>query len=160
VAAVIEGLGDRHNNVRVRLADYRAKLVLMFDAFARLDLLFPEEDVLDVLQSPKMFIETISYEARDLEKVLIVNALDLMYFWLYQPRAAKALESVTQNMSKEEWLIFLRSQYVLKRYREISQMFVDGLVGKNFSRALAFYLDRSDEYLLDLEEMGKSRKLR
>jgi hypothetical protein len=160
VAALIEGLGDRHNNVRVRLADYRAKLIAMFDAFARLDLLFPEEDVLDMLQSPKMFMETISYEARDLEKVLIVNALDLMYFWLYQPRASKALGSITQDMSKEEWLIFLRSQYVLKRYREISQMFVDGLVGKNFSRALAFYLDRSDEYLRDLEGVGKSQKLR
>ncbi len=160
VAAIIEGLADRHNNVRVRLADYRAKLIAMFDAFARLDVLFPEEDVLDMLQSPKMFMETISYEARDLEKVLIVNALDLMYFWLYQPRAAKALESVTQDMSKEEWLIFLRSQYVLKRYREISQMFVDGLVGKNFSRALAFYLDRSDKYLLDMEKMERTRKLR
>ena len=160
VAAVIEGLADRHNNVRTRLADYRAKLVAMFDGFARLDVLFPEEDVLDMLQSPKMFMETITYEARDLEKVLIVNALDLMYFWLYQPRAAKALEIVSRDMSKEEWLIFLRSQYVLKRYREISQMFVDGLVGKNFSKALAFYLDRSDRYLRDMEEMGKSRKLR
>jgi len=39
VAAVIEGLADRHNNVRVRLADYRAKLIAMYDAFARLDLL-------------------------------------------------------------------------------------------------------------------------
>jgi hypothetical protein len=160
VAAIIEGLADRHNNVRTRLADYRAKLVGMYDAFARLDVLFPEEDVLDMLESPKMFIETISYEARDLEKVLIVNALDCMYFWLYQPRAAKALEFVSRDMSKEEWLIFLRSQYVLKRYREISQMFVDGLVGKNFSKALAFYLDRSDRYLRDMEEMGKSRKLR
>ena len=160
VAAIIEGLGDRHNNVRTRLADYRAKLVAMFDAFARLDVLFPEEDVLDMLESPKMFIETISYEARDLEKVLIVNALDCMYFWLYQPRAAKALEIVSRDMSNEEWLIFLRSQYVLKRYREISQLFVDGLVGKNFSKALAFYLDRSDRYLRDMEDMGKSRQLR
>jgi hypothetical protein len=160
VAAIIEGLADRQNNVRTRLADYRAKLVAMFDAFARLDVLFPEEDVLDMLESPKMFMETISYEARDLEKILIVNALDFMYFWLYQPRAAKALEIVTRDMSKEEWLIFLRSQYVLKRYREISQMFVDGLVGKNFSKPLAFYLDRSEKYLKDMEAIGVSRKLR
>ena len=42
----------------------------------------------------------------------------------------------SRDMSKEEWLIFLRSQYVLKRYREISQMFVDGLVlARNFSNA-------------------------
>ncbi len=62
-------------------------------------------------------------------------------------------------MTKEEWLIFLRSQYVLKRYREISQLFVDGLVGKNFSKALAFYLEKSDGYLEDMEGMGQTKKL-
>ena len=154
VAAVIEGIGDRQKNIRIRLSDYRAKLIAMFDVYARLDVTFPEEDVLDMLASPKTFIETINYEIRDLEKVFIVNALDLMYFWYYQPRAPKALVLTVSEMSREEWLIFLRSQYVLKRYREISQLFVDGLVGKNFSRALAFYLDRSDQYLQDLERMG------
>lgn len=157
VAGVIEGLADRQNNVKIRLTDYKAKLVSMYDAFSRLDVIFPEEDVLDMLESPKTFMATINYEARDLEKVLIVNALDLMYFWWYQPRANKALEMVVQNMTKEEWLIFLRSQYVLRRYREISQLFVDGLVGKNFSRALAFYLDRSDDYLRAMETMGRKR---
>ncbi|NCD24096.1 MAG: hypothetical protein EOL86_00690 [Deltaproteobacteria bacterium] len=154
VAAVIEGLADRQNNVRMRLTDYHAKLILMFDAFARLDVLFPEEDVLDMLRSPKMFIETINYETRDLEQVFIVNGLDLMYFWMYQPRARKALSILLGSMTQEEWLIFYRSQFVLKRYREISQLFVDGLVGKNFSKALAFYLDHSDEYLQGLEQLG------
>ncbi len=158
VAAIIEGLGDRQNNIRIRLADYRAKLMAIYDAFARLDVLFPEEDVLDMLESPKNFMETISYETRELEKVLIVNALDLMYFWHFQARAPKALDIITAKMSQEEWLIFLRSQYVLKRYREISQMFVDGLVGKHFSKALAFYLDRSDEYLAKMEAMGQIRQ--
>ncbi len=154
VAAIIEGVADRQNNVRMRLTDYHAKLILMYDVFARLDVLFPEEDVLDMLQSPKIFIETIGYEARDLEKVFIVNGLDLMYFWMYQPRAEKALSILVEDMTQEEWLIFHRSQFVLKRYREISQLFVDGLVGKNFSKALAFYLDHSDEYLRGLEELG------
>ena len=60
-------------------------------------------------------------------------------------------------MSAEEWLIFYRSQLVLKRQREISQVFVDGLVGRNFARALSFYLERSDAYLRDMVEMGKYR---
>lgn len=154
VAAVIEGLADRQSNVRIRMAGYKAKLMLMFDVYARLDVIFPEEDVLEMLQSPKMFIETMSYEERDLEQIFIVNALDLMYFWMYQPRATRALSDIVDSMTEEEWLIFSRSQLVLKRYREISQMFVDGLVGKNFSKALAFYLDRSDEYLRGLEELG------
>ena len=80
-----------------------------------------------------------------------------MYFWMYQPRARRALAMIVEQMSREEWLIFYRSQLILKRYREISQVFVDGLVGRNFSRALSFYLDRFDEYLAGLERLGKRR---
>jgi hypothetical protein len=157
VAAVIEGLADRQANIRARLAAYRTKISQLFAVFSRLDLLFPEEDVLDILQSPKMMIETLNYEAREQEKLIIVNALDLMYFWMYQPRARKALAIIVGQMSREEWLIFYRSQLVLLRYREISQVFVDGLVGKNFSRALAFYLDHYERYLNELSHLGKSR---
>ena len=110
--------------------------------YARLDLMFPEEDVLEILQSPKIMMETLSYEAAEQERFVIVNALDLMYFWMYQPRSRKALAKLIGSMTSEEWLIFFRSQLVLNRYQEISQVFVDGLVGKNFSKALSFYLAR------------------
>lgn len=156
VAAVIEGLADRQTNIKARLAAYRTKISQLFGVFSRLDLQFPEEDVLDMLQSPKMMMQTLDYEARDQEKLIIVNALDLMYFWMYQPRARKALQIIAQDMSEEEWLIFYRSQLVLNRHKEISQVFVDGLVGKNFAKALSFYLDRSEEYLADMEVMGKT----
>ncbi len=154
VAAVIEGLVDRQTNIRAQLTAYRTKISQLFAVFSRLDLHFPEEDVLEMLQSPKMMMETLNYEAREQEKIIIVNALDLMYFWMYQPRARKALTIISQEMSHEEWLIFYRSQLVLNRHREISQVFVDGLVGKNFSKALSFYLDRSGEYLADMEKLG------
>ncbi|GEM_PF-44034 len=158
VAAVIEGMADRQVNIRARLVAYQAKISQLFSVFSRLELLFPEEDVLEMLQSPKMIMETLDYEARDQEKRIIVNALDLMYFWMYQPRASRALGIIVQQMTQEEWLIFYRSQLVLKRYREISQVFVDGLVGRNFSKALSFYLDRFEEYLSDLEKLGKKKK--
>ncbi len=153
VAAVIEGLADRQTNIRARLQAYQKKISQVFSVFSRLDLLFPEEDVLAVLQSPKVTMITLSREARDLEKLSIVNALDLMYFWMYQPRARKALEILVQEMSEEEWLIFYRSQLILTRHREISQVFVDGLVGRHFAKALAFYLDQSLPYIRDLEEL-------
>jgi len=156
VAAIIEGIADRQTNVQARLTAYRMKISQLFSVFSRLDLQFPEEDVLEMLQSPKMIMETLNYEARDQEKLIIVNALDLMYFWMYQPRARKALILIFQDMSEEEWLIFYRSQLVLKRQKEISQVFVDGLVGKNFAKALSFYLDRSEEYLLEMEAIGKT----
>ncbi len=151
VAAVIEGLADRQTNIRVRLQGYQQKISQVFSVFSKLDLLFPEEDVLALLQSPKVTIRTLSREARDLEQLSIVNALDLMYFWMYQPRARKALELLVQDMSEEEWLIFYRSQLILTRHREISQVFVDGLVGKHFAKALAFYLDQSLPYMKDIQ---------
>ena len=158
VAGVIEGLADRQTNIRARLAGYQTKISQLFAVFSRLDLQFPEEDVLEMLQSPKMMMQTLNYEAREQERFIIVNALDLMYFWMYQPRARKALGRILQKMSQEEWLIFYRSQLVLNRNREISQVFVDGLVGKNFSKALSFYLDRSEQYLIDMEQLGAKIK--
>jgi hypothetical protein len=158
VAGVIEGLADRQINIRARLAAYQTKVSQLFAVFSRLDLQFPEEDVLEMLQSPKMMLQTLNYEAREQARLIIVNALDLMYFWMYQPRARKALEIIIQGMSREEWLIYYRSQLVLNRHREISQVFVDGLVGKNFSKPLAFYLDRSGQYLADMERLAAKRK--
>ncbi len=97
VAAVIEGLADRQTNIHCppcRLSDQ--DLTVVYGVFSRLDLQFPEEDVLEMLQSPKMMMQTLNYEARDQEKLIIVNALDLMYFWMYQPRARKALLMIAQ----------------------------------------------------------------
>jgi hypothetical protein len=151
VAAVIEGLADRQANIKARLGAYRSKIAQIFAVFSRLDLLFPEDDVLDILQSPGMVLETLDSEAAEQQTLLIVNALDLMYFWMYQPRARKALQRIVEGMDREQWLIFYRSQLVLKRHKEISQVFVDGLVGKDFSRALSFYLARAEEYLVQLQ---------
>jgi hypothetical protein len=157
VAGVIEGLADRAKNIRVRLVDYREKVARLFSAYSRLDLLFPDEEVLDLLLSPKKMMATLRHEARDLEKVFIVNALDLMYMWMYQPRAQKALGIIVADMSLEQWHIFHRSQLILKRQKEISKVFVDGLVGKNFAKALAFYLQRKEQYLQELDRMGQWR---
>ncbi len=153
VAAVIEGLADRQTNIRAQLQGYQRKITQVFSVFSKLDLLFPEEDVLTVLQSPKVTIKTLRREARSLEQLSIVNALDLMYFWMYQPRARKALEILVQDMSEEEWLIFYRSQLILTCHREISQVLVNGLVGKHFAKALAFYLDQSLQYIDDIKRL-------
>ncbi|MEN6486749.1 MAG: hypothetical protein ABFD98_17875 [Syntrophobacteraceae bacterium] len=154
VAGMIEGLADRYNNFRMRIQDYETKLAQLFDIYAQLELIFPEADVLKMLESPKEFIRTIGAEARDLEKIIIINALDLLYFWMYQPRARSVLCSFLKSMSHEERQILVRSQSVLRRKREISQLFVDGLVGKRFSDALSFYLSRSNEYLDEIEKLA------
>lgn len=153
VAGVIEGSADRFNNVRIRTWDYSGKLRQMFNTFAQLELTFPEMDVLEMLDSPKKFLAAFTSEAGDLVKLVIINSLDLLYFWMYQPRSRSVLKRMLRQMSHEERLVFERSQFVLYRYREISQLFVDGLVGKKFSRALSFYLDRSESYLATMHAL-------
>jgi hypothetical protein len=154
VAGVIEGLADRYENIWLRGRDYAAKIGQLFDTYARLELLFPEMDVLAMLESPKTFIQMLGAEARDLERIIIINALDLLYFWMYQPRARIVLKARFASMSSEERQIFIRSQCVLQRQREISQLFLDGIIGRNFSRGLAFYLDRYQEYLESLRRLA------
>ncbi len=153
VAGVIEGTADRFQNIRMRRVDFENKLDQLFDAYSRLEILFPEMDILELIASPKKLIRTISTEARDLEKTIITNALDMMYFWMYQPHARTVLRNIVRNMSREERQLLLGAQMILKRQKEISQMFIDGLVGKRFSRPLAMYLDRSDAYLDGLTRM-------
>jgi hypothetical protein len=153
VAAVIEGFADKAEFLRMRNWDYRAHFRQLFACYSHLEVLLPEEDLLALLRRPKDFITTVGKEAVELEKTIIVNALDFMYFWMYQPRARSTLARLLPGMTPEEREIFARSQQVLTRVHEVSQLFVDGLVGGNFAKPLAFYLAKHEEYLADMEKL-------
>jgi hypothetical protein len=155
VAAVIEGLADRFDNMRMRARDYTDKLPRLFDAYARMELLFPEEDVLSVLAAPAATIDDATGEAKDLEKIMIINALDLLYFWMYQPRAQNILQARLKKLSAEERKILLHSQFILRRRQDVGQMFREGLLGRNYEQALAFYEERHREYLSAMERMTR-----
>ena len=154
VAGFIEGAADSRQYKAQRLWDYRGKLSQLYDTYARLELLFPRQDVLKIMESPRELMETVGAEAGGMRKILIVNALDMLYFWMCQPRAREVFRRLLAEMSQEERTVFLLSQYVLLRERDISQLFIDGLVGKNFSRALAFYLDSYRTYLEDIQKLA------
>ena len=153
VAGFIEGSVDRANNVKNRLKDYRQKLNQFLDCYARLEILFPETDVYDLLDQPKEWLESADQEVRDQIMILIINALDLLYFWMYQPRARTAFANLLCRMEPDERRILIKAQSILKMEREISQMFIDGIAGRNFSKPLAFYLNRSTEYLKAIDKL-------
>ena len=90
------------------------------------------------------------------QRQLILNALDLLYFWMYQPRARLALRQLLTAYTPDERRILLGTQRILEREREITQMFLDQLVGKRFSPALACYLEKWRVYLRDLEAMVRA----
>ena len=133
VAGIIEGLADRYQNIRTRIRDYRTKLDQIFETYARLELLFPDIKTMEILKSPDKLSTAKSGEARDLEKVIIISALDLLYFWMYQPRAESALRLLMRSLSHEERLILAGSQQILSQQKRISLLIVGGLVGKDFS---------------------------
>ncbi|MBW1804665.1 MAG: hypothetical protein JRJ85_28565 [Deltaproteobacteria bacterium] len=159
IAGIIEGIADRYQNIRMRLRDYGTKLAQLFETYAKLELLFPEVKTLELLKSPEKFRSAQSGEVSDFRKIMIIDALDLLYFWMYQPRARSALRLLNRRLSEEDRKILIGSQSVLTQQKEITLLFAEGLVGKNFSKALAFYLDYSREYLDVLKRIEGKKDL-
>lgn len=150
IAGLIEGFADRRNNRRLRTWDYTTKLGHLFNCYSRMELAFPDTNMLVVLSKPRELITMLSGEHRRMLHALIINALDLMYLWMYQPYAQQTLVSAIRNMTQEERILLYRSQLILMEVKDVSQLFVDGLVGVNFARALSFYLDSHADYIHDI----------
>jgi hypothetical protein len=160
VAAVIEGTADRQFNLRHRNHDYKEKLAQLFDVYGRLEMCFPEGDVLGMLEHPKQLVKTLHDKSNEVLRLMVINALDLMYFWMYQPRAETALRRQLKAMSAEEMRVWHLSQRILARKRLLSEMLLHGLVGKRFERSLAFYLSRSDRYLGSIAKLTRRAQQR
>ncbi len=147
VAAIIEAIADRRNNYRLRNWDYLTKIQSLFDSYTKLELAFPDRDILELLAQPRDFIKATAKEFKLLQVESIINVLDLMYFWFYQPCAHQTLLAILRDMTREERAILARFQGILCNIREVSQLFVDGLLGSDFARALSFYLDKHEDYI-------------
>jgi hypothetical protein len=153
VAGIIEGLADRHKNIQDRLREYTGKFAQLFDIYAQLELLYPEVQTFKILDDAANPGRRANAEARDLEKIIMIHALDLLYFWMYQPRSRTAMRRFLNTLSEDERHILVSSQFTLQRHREISQLFIDGILGYNFPRPLSFYLSRCESYLEDVKRL-------
>ena len=147
VAGVIEGTADRFTNIKTRFKDYADALNQLFHIYSQLEVLLPELNVGETLEAMGNNRTEVHADARDLEKLIIIGSLDLLYFWMYQPRSRTALKYLTQTLSDEEKRILAGCQAILRREREISQMFIDGVMGMDFSKGLSFYLQCWPGYL-------------
>ncbi|MDK2957802.1 MAG: hypothetical protein PWQ57_3300 [Desulfovibrionales bacterium] len=154
VAGVIEGLADRGKYIRLRMRDLSCKISQIFDAYTQLEMLYPRRNVMELLESPKKLLAVISGRQSDLEKVVIVNALDMLYFWMHQPRSRIVLKRLLQCMTPDERQVFLLSQYVLRREKEVSLLLIEGLVGRKFNLALSFYLANVETYLDQVQTLA------
>ena len=59
---------------------------------------------------------------------------------------------MVDRLTPEEKTIFLQSQKLLEQEQFISRLFVDGILGKNFSRPLSFYLTTYKSYLSAIQK--------
>jgi hypothetical protein len=159
VAGIIEGLADRHKNIQDRLREFTTKFAQLFDIYAQLELLYPNVQTFKILDDAANPARHANAEARDLEKIIMIHALDLLYFWMYQPRSRTALRRFLNTLTEDERHILVSSQFTLLRHREISQLFIDGILGYNFPRPLSFYLSRYETYLEDVKRLIFSEQL-
>jgi hypothetical protein len=150
VAGIIEGTVDRFQNLKLRQRDVKKKFSDLFDTYARLELLFPETEELKILEKPEALFSCRNSEVTDLAVVMIINTLDLFYFWMYQPRARMTILEMVSRLTPEEKTIFFQSQKILEHEQYISRLFVDGILGRNFSRPLSFYLTTYQKYLASI----------
>ncbi|WP_020588943.1 hypothetical protein [Desulfobacter curvatus] len=156
VAGFIEAAADRSVYTRLRQQNIRKKISELFDIYSRLIMLFPETEELNILENSDMLLDNKNSEVRDLATLIIINALDLFYFWMYLPRAQSSLIRVVSDMTPEEKVIFFQAQNMLRHEHHISRLFVDGILGKNFSRPLSFYLILYSSYLNGIEKVKAS----
>ncbi|MDY0375742.1 MAG: hypothetical protein RBQ72_08445 [Desulfobacterium sp.] len=152
-AGVIEGSADRFHNVALRTRDYKKKFKELFDSYSRLELLFPDTCELTILEEPEKLIKSTNGEVRDLVTVIIINSLDMLYFWMYQPRARITAMEMVARFTPEEKRIFMLSQKILEQEQHISRLLVDGILGRNFSKPLSFYLMGYQEYLVAIKNL-------
>ncbi|MGB6011465.1 MAG: hypothetical protein WBI57_09385 [Desulfobacterales bacterium] len=158
VAGFIEGTADRYKNIQMRFREHQKKFTDILDIYAQLELLYPDVETFKILEHSSDLKRKANAEAQDLEKIIMIHALDMLYFWMYQPRSRSALQQFLQTLSEDERHILVSSNFTLQRHREISQMFIDGILGSNFPRPLSFYLSSYEGYLEEIKRLVLSEE--
>lgn len=144
--------------MRLRLWDYHNKLRQLFALYGHLELLYPEEDVPELLKNPSDFMDRLEREHRPLKTDLIACSLDLMYFWVLSaartPRAEKDIAGTLRGGTPGSSPLADGTGAGKKRLPALCRR----LAGRDFARALSFYLDRHRDYLKDMERLLASRQ--
>ena len=157
VASIIEGFADRNMYLRMRQCDYDSKFVQMYKNLTRQELLFPSKDLEVMLQNPEEYWRMLQGMDRPAARQTITHLLDMMYMWYYQPRAREVFWRKMCTLPPVEQRILIGMHSLLTLEREISSLILEGLLKKDFSHALAFYLKNNATYVKELRREGRKR---
>ncbi|MBO4301295.1 MAG: hypothetical protein J5861_06800 [Desulfovibrio sp.] len=157
VAAVIEGFADRNSYLRMRQCDYDSKLTQIYASLARQELIFPHRDIESMLRDPSAYWNALYEKDPAVARQAVVHLLDMMYMWYYQPRAREVFWRKMCAAPPEERGAIMAMHALLTLEREISTLILDGLLNKDFARALAFYLQKNRSYVRELRREASCR---
>jgi hypothetical protein len=153
VAGIIEGSADRFKSIKIRRIGYKNKIKQVFSTYSRLELIFPQKSIRQMLDTPEEFLELLDEMHHDVSNIMIINSIDLLYFWMYQPQSRNAFTRMAKKMTPDEREIILKSLQVLRCEKEITTLFAGGFMGRRFSKSLAFYLENHKQFLKDSERI-------
>ena len=157
VGGVVEALADRALYIRSRLGDFKRKQADLFKLVSDLELVVPDRELYRLLNGDAIF-ELSRVRESELNNRIFINALDLMYLWLRQPRAPQVISKVLGKASFEERRLFSALQHRLCREKEIEELLNSGVLGRDCSRALNFYTKAWKLYLAELEQLQLEKK--
>ncbi|MPM43827.1 hypothetical protein SDC9_90504 [bioreactor metagenome] len=155
VGGLIEGYAERESNIDRRVLDWQGKLGRVYQLGLELELLYPKKHAAGLLKHPSLLLKALDRKNPALGNRLIVNALDMLYFWMYRPLAPEVFRQMLRRESPEARSLLLALPKVLGDPRRVTALFTGGLLGDNFHRALAFYLNYHEKYLKELQKMIK-----
>jgi hypothetical protein len=157
VAAVIEGFADRNSYLRMRQCDYDSKLTQIYASLTRQELLFPHRDLEGMLRNPSSYWRALYGKDPAVARQAVAHLLDMMYMWYYQPRAREVFWRKMCAAPPEERGAIMAMHSLLTLEREISTLILDGLLNRDFARALAFYLQKNRSYVRELRREARRR---
>ncbi|MBO5791143.1 MAG: hypothetical protein J6S54_01570 [Lentisphaeria bacterium] len=157
VGGVVEALADRAMYLRSRMGDFKRKKQDLFNLAADLELITPEKGVDQLLAGNVLFENALVRESSLMVRVYL-NALDLMYIWMRQPRAPQVISRILQSVSPEERRFYLAVSQQLKREKEISALLESGLFGGGAPRVLGFYRRAYKLYLAETAFLAPEKK--
>lgn len=158
VGGVVEALADRAVYLRSRLGDFKRKQQDLFKLISDLELLTPDTG-LDRQLSNNTFFERSGVRETPLMNRIYLNALDLMYIWMRQPRAPGVIRKIVVNSSAEERRLYVALQQQLTREKEVTQLLESGIFGEHARQVVYFYRHAYKLYLSETASLAPEKKV-
>lgn len=153
VGGTVEAMADRALYLRSRLGDFKRKQRDLFKLMADLELANPETELDKLLTGNRLFEASRVRESALIDRARL-NALDLMYLWMRQPRAPGVISRVVKEASFEERRLYMAIQQQLNSEKEMMQLLESGLFGAGTPRVVNFYLRARKLYLEEIAALA------